>query len=102
MKKGTTRTVIIQDIDAEELYRKLREIVTDILRKEHPPPASSRSRLMSLSETAEYFCVSVRTINNWCRNGLLSPITLGARRVYFEETEVLDLIKKNKCTKKKI
>lgn len=93
---------MIEQIDAEELVNKIKEIIVDTIKKEHPPPARDRSRLMSLSETAEYFGVSVRSINNWCNHGLLSPITIGARRVYFEESEVLDLVQKNKSSKKKI
>ena len=96
MKRGT-RTIIIQDIDAQELYGKIREIVTDILRKEQPPP-SENSRLLSLQETADFFSVTVRTIHNWSQHNLLSPISIG-RRIYYEETQVMDLVQKNKVKK---
>lgn len=96
MKK---RTVIIEDIGAEELYGKVREIIMEIVRKEHPPPSDNRSRLLTIKETAEFFSVSDRTINNWCRHNLLSKIQIG-RRTYIEESEVLNLVKKNKIKKK--
>ena len=93
------RTVIIEDVDAEELYNKIREIFKEILRKEHPPPSDKRSKLLTIKETAKFFRVSDRTINNWCRNNLLSKIEIG-RRVYFEEKEIKDLVTKNKTEKK--
>lgn len=89
------RTVVIENVDAEELYKKIREIFIEIVRKGHPPPSDKRSGLLTIKETAKFFSVSDRTINNWCRHKLLCPITIG-RRVYFEASEVKDLVQKNK------
>ena len=95
-----TKKVIIEGIDAKELIERLREVIVESLKTEHPPPSEKRSPLMTLQETADFFVVTPRSIHNWCGHGLLSPVYIG-RRVYFEETEVQDLVQKNK-TKKKI
>ena len=59
MKK---RNLLIEQIDAEELVNKIKEIIVDTIKKEHPPPARDRSRLMSLSETAEYVSYTQLTL----------------------------------------
>lgn len=91
------RTVIIDEVDSREFFQKIREIFIEFQKKEDSPP-DQRARLLSVKETAEYFRVSSRTINNWCRHKLLSPISIG-RRKYFKEKEVLDLVDKNKTPK---
>ncbi len=97
MKK---RTVIIDEINSTELFQKLREIIMDIHKKQQPSTEQS-SKLLSIKEVSEYFGVSKRTINNWCKNSILYPISVG-RRIYFEESQVRNLVHRNKITEKKI
>ena len=43
--------------------------------------------LMTRDETAEYFGVSLRTLNNWSKSGVLVPINFGGR-VYYTRDEI--------------
>jgi len=43
--------------------------------------------LMTRDETAEYFGVSLGTLNNWSKNGVLVPIYFGGR-VYYIRNEI--------------
>ncbi|MPS65968.1 MAG: DNA-binding protein [Chryseobacterium sp.] len=43
--------------------------------------------LMTRDETAEYFGVSLGTLNNWSKNGILVPINFGGR-VYYTRNEI--------------
>ena len=56
-------------------------------------PAERRMRpaLMTTSEVAELFRRTDRTIRNWVRAGLLTPVRAG-RAVFFREADVLGLL----------
>ncbi|WP_083672342.1 helix-turn-helix domain-containing protein [Chryseobacterium sp. RU37D] len=43
--------------------------------------------LMTRDETAEYFGVSLGTLNNWSKSGVLVPINFGGR-VYYTRDEI--------------
>ncbi|WP_223560137.1 helix-turn-helix domain-containing protein [Chryseobacterium lathyri] len=43
--------------------------------------------IMTRVETAEYFGVSLGTLNNWAKSGILVPIDFGGR-VYYTRNEI--------------
>ncbi|WP_343659641.1 helix-turn-helix domain-containing protein [Chryseobacterium sp.] len=43
--------------------------------------------IMTRVETAEYFGVSLGTLNNWSKSGILVPIDFGGR-VYYTRNEI--------------
>lgn len=52
---------------------------------------SERPRLMSVSEVADLFGRTDRTIRNWVRTGILHPRRVG-RSVFFLESDVMKLL----------
>ena len=42
-------------------------------------------------ETSIFFDVSLNSINNWSKKGILKPIKIG-QRIYFKKSDLLDLI----------
>lgn len=47
--------------------------------------------LLTRKETAELFDVSMVTIHDWCKHGILKPYKVG-NRTYFKRSEVFDVV----------
>jgi excisionase family DNA binding protein len=59
------------------------------VKRSHP-----EKELLTRKETAELFAVSLVTIHDWCKNGILKPYKVG-NRTYFKRSEVFDVVSKS-------
>ncbi|AVR44788.1 hypothetical protein C7S20_05630 [Christiangramia fulva] len=94
MKKSNA--ILIESLSRKEYHENLREIVRTIekLGNKHQDFIDSHINLYTVEETAKIFKVSRRTLFNWGRNKILTPICIG-RRVYFRKEDVKELIMRN-------
>ena len=51
--------------------------------------------LLTRKETAEIFAVSLVTIHDWCKHGILKPYKVG-NRTYFKRAEVFSVVSEPK------
>ncbi|MDR6369405.1 hypothetical protein J2795_000358 [Chryseobacterium bernardetii] len=75
----------------KEFFKKIEDLIDDKLNQFECKLAEiytpEGKELMTRDETAEYFGVSLGTLNNWSKNGILVPINFGGR-VYYTRNEI--------------
>ena len=54
-------------------------------------PSTPVKELMTRKEAAEFFDVSLVTIHEWCKSGILKPYKVG-NRSYFKRVEVMECL----------
>ncbi|PWK19637.1 helix-turn-helix domain-containing protein [Xanthomarina spongicola] len=89
-----TKTIQIQEVTIDELAEKVADKL--LLKIENyllKIGATKNEVLLTRQETADYFKVSLVTIHQWVKYGILTPVRFG-NRVYFKKQVILDLIDK--------
>lgn len=75
----------------KEFFKKIEELIDSRLNQFDEKLACftqpQGKELMTRDETADYFGVSLGTLNNWSKSGILIPITFGGR-VYYTRNEI--------------
>jgi predicted site-specific integrase-resolvase len=51
--------------------------------------------ILTVSELCSMLKITRQTANNWCRQGILSPKKLGARRTYFLKSDIFRMLNNN-------
>jgi len=92
MNTNQITTVQIQGIEAETLLQKFAKLETQIseLTKK---PEPTENRLLTRKETAELLGVSLVTLHNWIKSGIIIAYRIG-NKVRFKESEVLQSLTK--------
>lgn len=85
MEDLKTSNIILQQIDGNEVLRLFKEISATLDSLPKPPPTLV---LMNRAETAQLLGVSLPTIYNWTKKGILTAHHLG-NRVYYKKHEVI-------------
>lgn len=89
------RRVIVEElVSYDVLLKDLERIMSKSTMKQPVETQCSAIELYTIGETAKIFKVSQRTLSNWGKSKLLTPICIG-RRVYFRKEAVMKLIEKN-------
>jgi len=89
-----TKTIQIQELTVDELAEKVADKL--LLKMEAYLKQLSTAKdegLLTRQETANYLKVSLVTIHQWAKYGIINPIRIG-NRVYFKKQAILDLIEK--------
>ncbi|WP_157209190.1 helix-turn-helix domain-containing protein [Mariniflexile maritimum] len=89
-----TKTIQIQEVTIDELAEKVADKL--LLKIENyllKIGATKNEVLLTRQETADYFKVSLVTIHQWVKYGILNPVRFG-NRVYFKKQAILELIDK--------
>lgn len=55
---------------------------------------SDQSDILTRAETAKLLRVSLQTLYNWNKTGLLTAYKIGGKNVYYKYNEVLDALRK--------
>lgn len=75
----------------KEFFKKIEDLIDDKLNQFESKLVQitkpEGKEVMTRDETAEYFGVSLGTLNNWSKSGVLVPITFGGR-VYYTRDEI--------------
>ena len=89
-----TKTIQIQEVTVDELAEKLADKL--LLKMEGYLKQMSSTKdegLLTRQETAAYLKVSLVTIHQWAKYGIINPVRIG-NRVYFQKQAILNLIEK--------
>lgn len=86
------KKILLLDLDYETILTDFKKILQDQYRA---PPEEKFPELVPINETAKIFQVSKKTLYNWSKKKVLKRVEIG-NRVFYERTEILDLIERNK------
>ena len=89
-----TKTIQIQEVTVDELAEKVADKL--LLKIEAYLKQLSTTKdggLLTRQETADYLKVSLVTIHQWAKYGIINRVRIG-NRVYFKKKAILDLIEK--------
>lgn len=85
--------IISYNITPEHFQNLIKESIREELKLFETPSRDSKEALLSRSEVAKLFRVSLTTINTWCKDGILNPIKMNSR-VYFKQSEIEEAMQK--------
>lgn len=71
-----------------DAVRKQLETLSRELKTQDQQPGNE---LMTRKECAEFFAVSLVTIHDWVKNGILKPYKVG-HRTYFKRSELMEVV----------
>lgn len=77
----------------DELVEAIRQVVqTEIAKIGDQKTAQAAPReVLTRKETAELLCVSLVTIHDWSRSGIIHPYKVG-NRTYFKQSEIMEVL----------
>jgi excisionase family DNA binding protein len=86
----TTTSTLIENISAEDLTKAFRSIIQEELSRLNPQEATSR--YLSRQEVADLLKISLPTLNEYTRAGIIKGSRVGSR-VLYEESAIKDAVK---------
>ncbi|MCJ7448967.1 MAG: helix-turn-helix domain-containing protein [Bacteroidales bacterium] len=79
-------SIILQGINTEDLRKIFREVLDEKIKKESEPKESVRKLpYLSRFEVAEILKISLPTLNNWSKSGIVQSYRIGNRVLYKAE-----------------
>lgn len=91
----------IEDLKAmlrSEFRTELKDLLSEISKSQHPLQPST-DELIKRSDIAKMFDVSIVTVHQWMRKGVLAHYKMNGR-TYFKKSEVLDAMRHVKVRRK--
>tara|TARA_R110002012_G_scaffold286628_1_gene478262 strand:- start:7273 stop:7590 length:318 start_codon:yes stop_codon:yes gene_type:complete len=89
-----TKTIQITEITVDELADKIAEKLFSKMNKLSNKIIDSKTdALLTRKETASYFSISLPTVHQWAKDGIINPIRVG-HRIYFKKQSILNLVDK--------
>ncbi|MBR9775367.1 MAG: helix-turn-helix domain-containing protein [Cytophagales bacterium] len=94
MENKEISTLQIQGITAETLFKKFEAIEGQIkaLSESNTNAPTQEIKLLSRQETAQLLGVSLVTIHNWVKGGIIKAYRVG-NKVRFKEPDILEALK---------
>jgi excisionase family DNA binding protein len=89
MSTNTFTAIQIQGISAETLIGQIKEVLKDLLPK--PQPQTQTDKLLTRKEVCTLLQISLVTVHNWTKQGILNPYRIG-NKLRFKESEVLEAL----------
>ncbi|MBN2215015.1 MAG: helix-turn-helix domain-containing protein [Bacteroidales bacterium] len=86
-------TIILQGITADELLYKIRKTVAEAIDARTPDNPETSKKYLTRAEAAERLNISLPTLNEYTKRGLIPGRRCG-RRVLYLETELEEAVKK--------
>jgi len=81
-----TNSIIFQNLTAEQLKEVIREAIASELQKSKPEiPTNPTIKYLTRKETAEILCVSLTTLYNLTKTGVIKAHRIGKRVLYSQE-----------------
>ena len=85
----------VESIGVEEFFSRLDNLLEDriesavatALNSQHQQSSPNNDDLLTRKDVAKLFGISLTTLNEWCKVGILNPHKIG-RRVFFKKNEV--------------
>jgi excisionase family DNA binding protein len=95
------KELILNSIDEKELRALIKEVLTETFRDKKPEAEhKSDSILKNRFEVVELLKISLPTLNNWTKQGILQSYRIG-NRVLYKENEVIQALTATKNLKYK-
>ncbi|OWP84995.1 hypothetical protein BWK59_02515 [Flavobacterium davisii] len=91
MTNAEFTTVQVQGITAEQLLQQFEDLKKIVSQLGTPPPPEN-DKLLTRHETAEFFGISLVTLYNWTRDGIVKAYRVG-NKVRYRQAEVLESLK---------
>lgn len=89
-----TKTIQVQEITVDELADKVADkLLLKIEAYLKQINSKKDEGLLTRQETAEYLKVSLVTVHQWAKYGIINPVRIG-NRVYFKKQSILDVIER--------
>lgn len=85
-------TILIQT-SPDELVEAIRQVVQIEIAKigDQKTAQATPREVLTRKETAELLCVSLVTIHDWSRSGIIHPYKVG-NRTYFKQSEIMEVL----------
>lgn len=94
-------SIILQGINTEDLKKLFREVLEERLKQEFKPKESAnRIAYLNRFEVAEVLKISLPTLNNWSKSGIIQSYRIG-NRVLYKTDEIDQAVQKVKNLKYK-
>lgn len=84
-KAMQTNSIIIQNISPEDLFQKIRELISEELNSRQKP--ESPQEYITKKEVAEKLRSSLPTVQRLMKSGIIKPYRIG-RRILFKADEI--------------
>ncbi len=83
--------IYLQSLELSDFKRVIEEIVESNISKFSLPKNQNLNILLSRKETAKLLCISLPTLNEWTKTGILKAHRIG-NRVLYKEKEVIEAL----------
>ena len=77
----------IEGVSATELIEHIKEVVKELIPVQQPQP--KEDKYLTRKEVCDLLKISVVTVHNWTKKGILNPLKIG-NRLRFKESDVLN------------
>ncbi|TCI85322.1 helix-turn-helix domain-containing protein [Tenacibaculum sp. M341] len=89
MNANLIPAIQIQGITAETLIGQIKEVLKDLNPTQQPQ--TTTDKLLTRKEVCKLLQVSLVTVHNWTKQGILNPYRIG-NKLRFKESEVLEAL----------
>lgn len=80
--------IFLQSLELSDIKRVIEEVVESKISKLSPQKQQNLNLLLTRKETAKLLCISLPTLNDWTKTGIVKAHRIG-NRVLYKEQEVL-------------
>ena len=80
--------ILLEGSNVKELLQKFEQLIEKRIEQVNPPQTTNQLNLISRKEVASLLKISLPTLNEWTKSGLLKSYKIGTRILYkFDEVE---------------
>lgn len=88
---------MLSSIELPEIKKIIEEAISNQFKFFAPPVEQKTPKLLTRSETAKFLCISLPTLHDWTKNGIISAHRIG-NRVLYKANEINDSLKQIKTS----
>ncbi|BDW92733.1 hypothetical protein MACH07_15650 [Flagellimonas marinaquae] len=90
--------IFLQSLELSDIKKVIEEVVENNMSKLSLPKHQNPNILLSRKETAKFLCISLPTLNDWTKTGIVKAHRIG-NRVLYKEQEVIQALNEIKTSK---
>ncbi|MCG8247704.1 DNA-binding protein [Tenacibaculum finnmarkense] len=90
-----SKKIILEGITSADLVSQLAKSVKELLTNKETTPTEQAPDFWTRQQTADFLSVSLVTLFNWNKKGILKTYRVGTK-VFYKKSEVLGCLKKSK------
>lgn len=85
------KTLILQGISTDDLKKIFREVLEETKQESKPKESDKRPIYLNRFEVVELLKISLPTLNNWSKSGIVQSYRIG-NRILYKASEIEDAI----------